>query len=125
MTSLHQSSRGVCTPLDDRFKPAIKGSTHSHQWLEQTFHQEEHVLLMMAGLHWSLRRAYSSQRRVQTRHQGECVLPMMTHLYQPLRGVCIPLNGGSFPAARPAPHPQVPATSTWVPVALIAAGAGM
>jgi hypothetical protein len=62
------------------------------------------------------------------------VLPMTTHLYQPLRGVCIPLDGRSHQvstrqscltdacqlrlmvlAAGSVPHPRVPATSTRVP----------
>jgi hypothetical protein len=49
---------------------------------------------------------------------------MMTHLYQPLRGMCTPLNGGSVLAAGPAPYLRVPATSTQVNVALTAAGEG-
>jgi hypothetical protein len=49
---------------------------------------------------------------------------MMTHLYQPLRGVCIPLNGRSVPAVRPALNPRVSASSTRVPIALAAVGVG-
>ncbi|PLW21410.1 hypothetical protein PCANC_03825 [Puccinia coronata f. sp. avenae] len=63
MAGLHQSSRGVSTPLNDRYKPAINGSMHPPQW--------------------------------PNGHQGQRMLPMTTHLYQPLKGVCIPLDGRS------------------------------